>query len=343
MEGRLTKVKLRADEDSQIGSGHVMRCYALACKFRDAGWDITFYSKNIGAKTSERLKNRGLRLVIISLEAEFLNSIERSSIVVIDSYAYGDKEWSDLKNCNPKVTICIDDVRDVKYWADIIICPNEGIEYSRIQKRVNSSLFLGAKYSLIRPEIYEAKRKNVLDDERKGIVIANGGCKNIEWIRNTIGAIKDIGWKNSYITVISGHVKAATQLTVPNSCQTTERIRVEIGLSESAMSSIYSRSEVVIVPCSTMMLEAFILGCPVITGWVFENHRISLNYYSISGMCLSAGYLTNASKKRLSKSIDWIQDNRCEILTRQEIFTQNMHAGLDEIVKEIKCRLMTFV
>ena len=57
------KVCFRVDASSFIGSGHIMRCIALAEELNTLGSDVEFITRNYQGNLNGHIKDKGLKLV----------------------------------------------------------------------------------------------------------------------------------------------------------------------------------------------------------------------------------------------------------------------------------------
>ena len=119
------KVFIRADGSSQIGLGHLVRCSALAHMLKDH-FEITFYSKEIPDAMLAELNSNGFICHKIKNENEFFNQLNDKNIAVLDGYNFGTDYQKQVKDTGSKL-ICIDDLHDQKFLADLIINHAPGI------------------------------------------------------------------------------------------------------------------------------------------------------------------------------------------------------------------------
>ncbi len=56
---------IRADADGKIGTGHIMRCIALAQAWQDQGGEVTFISHCESDALKERIQSEGFRFIAL--------------------------------------------------------------------------------------------------------------------------------------------------------------------------------------------------------------------------------------------------------------------------------------
>jgi len=81
------KVFIRADGNSQIGLGHLVRCIALANMLKE-NFEIAFVCRDIPEDLKLDIEKVNMIVKIIEDERDFLNMIEPGSIVVLDNYEF---------------------------------------------------------------------------------------------------------------------------------------------------------------------------------------------------------------------------------------------------------------
>ena len=59
------KLYIRADGDGKIGTGHIMRCIALAQTWQDQGGEVTFISHCDSVPLKQRMHDEGISLIPI--------------------------------------------------------------------------------------------------------------------------------------------------------------------------------------------------------------------------------------------------------------------------------------
>ena len=161
---------IRADANVQIGTGHIMRCLALAQAWQDRGGKVTFISRCESKKIQERISDEGFDL--LSLEKPYphpsdlvqtlraLSTIQQQPTIknwlVADGYHFDSMYQKKIKEAGHKL-LWIDDYGHTDhYYADIVLNQNVSAEECFYKKRETSTrLLLGTHYVLLRREFIQ--------------------------------------------------------------------------------------------------------------------------------------------------------------------------------------------
>lgn len=155
---------IRADASISIGTGHVMRCLALAQACLAAGWEVTFLMGEGSPPLAQRVAEEGVAVIEQPLpwgtlaDAQqtiaLVNQIE-ADWVVVDGYHFGADYQKWLKEANLRVLAVDDYGHATHYWADIVL--NQNITASEelyTSRETYTKLLLGTRYVLLRKEFW---------------------------------------------------------------------------------------------------------------------------------------------------------------------------------------------
>ncbi|MDJ0677012.1 MAG: UDP-2,4-diacetamido-2,4,6-trideoxy-beta-L-altropyranose hydrolase [Calothrix sp. MO_167.B42] len=156
------KLVIRADASKQIGTGHVMRCLALAQAWQYAGGDVIFVMATKTPALEARLKSEGMEVVYIPVQIgsvedarETVNLTRKfnANWVVVDGYEFGG-EYQQIIKDNGLRLLMIDDYGHAEhYYADIVLNQNiSAHEGLYVNREPYTQLLLGVKYTLLRRE-----------------------------------------------------------------------------------------------------------------------------------------------------------------------------------------------
>lgn len=176
--------KFRAN--SEVGSGHLVRCGALASELRRRGAEVHFETDAIHSDASipiHRKMPEGLRF----------------DWVVFDDYALQKSDESVYRQISDRVLV-LDDHGVREHDADLIVDPSVSTGSSRRRARNPMvSFHAGADYLILRPEFVEARKSVVVRSRIKNVLVFFGGTdlKNlttplIVLLRNPPADLKDL-------------------------------------------------------------------------------------------------------------------------------------------------------
>ena len=183
------EIAIRTDASHAIGSGHLIRCMALANEMRNLGWNVVFVSSRRENKWIDLIKENRFECEVIETPVD-LGLIETSNQydsfsfkskehsenywqqdavetkqalegrliewLIVDHYGLDSRWESALRACTNNIMV-IDDLADRKHDCDILVDCVYGRTYDDYFGLVPSKcrMLLGTMYALIRPEFCE--------------------------------------------------------------------------------------------------------------------------------------------------------------------------------------------
>ena len=153
---------IRADSSMAMGTGHVMRCLALAQAWQDQGGEAAFVIADPSSATRARIEAERCGVLPISCAAgtdeDWTQTIalaleKEAGWIVVDGYQFGADYQSVLKSAGFKVLFLDDYGHARRYEADFILNQNAGANPDLYAKRApHTRLLLGSRYCLLRRE-----------------------------------------------------------------------------------------------------------------------------------------------------------------------------------------------
>jgi spore coat polysaccharide biosynthesis predicted glycosyltransferase SpsG len=254
-------------------------------------------------------------------------------IVVVDGYQFGEDFWQRLLAARPWRTVCIDDLRDIRYVSDLLICCNEGVSAGQFQLAQGTRLLLGGRYMLLRQEVRRAARMTQRPTPRRAVMLAAGGTRQEQWVTRMLRLLALIE-PHAKLWVLSGRRLPAGKVA-RRAGLGPGRVRFLSGLEPTGMLRLYRRARYLVAPASTMMLEAFAAGCPLISGWLAENQRNSLTFYERHGLIVNVGDLRALNRGLLERARDHARREAGRMIRRQRAYIAASQAGIKEIVRAV--------
>lgn len=267
------KIWFRADGNVQMGLGHLVRCSALADMLKDE-YIIHFVSQQIDPSIESDLLKSGFEVTRINSENEFLPMIKPTDLVVLDGYQFGTEYQKNLASLTIGL-ICIDDVIDKEFFADLIINQAPDASPSAYHAQPDTDFALGVDYCLLRNPFIEVAYRQYFpetspnNDQSNTVFICFGGSDAKNLTRTTYEFVKQQNLFTKIILVTGASYEHKIELDhlVQNDINTTHYHHID----SLKMAELMSLSTLKIVPSSGILYEALATGGKVISGYYTQN------------------------------------------------------------------------
>jgi UDP-2,4-diacetamido-2,4,6-trideoxy-beta-L-altropyranose hydrolase len=271
---------LRTEASVAIGTGHVMRCLALAQAWRDAGGHAIFAMADATPAVEERLRSEGFEVARSGVrvgsaadaeETARLAHKHNASWVVVDGYEFGAEYQASLKSCGLKVLFIDDNGHAGHYSADLVlnqnVYANEALYRSR---ELSTKLLLGPRFAMLRREFAawrDWKRETPVIVRKVLVTMGGSDPDNItERVLHVILAKRELE-----ATVVVGgsnpHLRELRKLV--------EQHRGTVHLVENAtnMPELIASADIAVAGAGTTSLEMCFLGLPAVLIVLADNQR----------------------------------------------------------------------
>src|SRR5262245_49913761 len=165
MESRSRRLLIRADASPEIGTGHVMRCLALAQAWHERGGEAILVTARSIDSLKPRLDEEGLPVRRLDDESGSLGDARATARLareigadwaVLDGYHFTAEYQRVLKAAAVRVLVIDDYGHAEHYWADAILNQNLHARESLYPSRKSDiRLLLGPRYTLLRREFWK--------------------------------------------------------------------------------------------------------------------------------------------------------------------------------------------
>jgi len=303
---------IRADANTHIGTGHVMRCLALAQAWQDNGGAVTFLMMPCSPSLEQRIRTEGMNVLTLTdppgsqedaaTTAEYAK-INEASWVVVDGYQFGAEYQRLLKvhNCN---VLFIDDYGHAEhYYADIVLNQNIYAEMSFYKNHEPYTRFLlGTKYVLLRREFlkWSGWHRDIPEVAQKILITLGGGdpdnitYKFVESLRTIdldgLEVKVIIGVTNPHVNVIREMVKDHSHITLINNAENIPELMAWADLAISAGGST--------------CWELAFMGLSFILYPITKNQIVFSESIHVGGFGINLGFNNNLSNDEIGKKIE---------------------------------------
>lgn len=295
------QILIRADASLKIGTGHVMRCLALANEARQRGWECTFVLRDPESdivKLIASFHHRVNKLVSLDYGEKIFSNVtanvnwlpvsqnqdanETAEIIhtlkpdwiIVDHYALDVTWFAIIKKSNIRVLV-IDDLGNRDFICDLLLNQNLGASAEKYDGKVpsNCNFLFGPTFALLRSEFRDWRERSLtgrLDRNIENILITMGGGDLENY---TLLVLKEITKskyaKNCGFTVIVGvsypYSKALNEFI------NSSELNISVLSKVDNMAEIMSNSDLCIGAAGSTSWERCCLGQPTITFSIANN------------------------------------------------------------------------
>jgi UDP-2,4-diacetamido-2,4,6-trideoxy-beta-L-altropyranose hydrolase len=315
----LEPLLIRADASPDIGTGHVMRCLALAEAWQDSGGKVFFVISCDSPALEVRLRNEGIQIFHINQKAGTLGDANetariahelRADWIVVDGYQFGAEYQKTIKDCGLSLLFIDDYGHADHYYADIVLNQNIYADMSFYKKyEPNTRLLLGTKYALIRKEFlkYSSWHRDIPETARK-ILVTLGGSDPDNVTLKVIKAVETVDIDGLEVIVVSGVANPHFDLI-----HETVKDLSNFTLIKNAenMSELMAWVDIAISAGGSTCLELAYLGTPFIALFIADNQKPVVQGFTAQNAAVNLGSGQLLTKKEISdmlkkviKSID---------------------------------------
>lgn len=266
------KIVFRADGDSAIGMGHFVRSLALADMVRGVGETI-FCTCNPNEYQREQILDVCDNIKVLPsgnphFEA-FLNFLEGDETVVLDNYFFDTDYQRAIKSKGCRL-ICIDDMHDNHYVADIVVNHALGLSENMFSTEPYTQLCLGLDWALLRKPFFYSFSQRV-DYKVDTVFVCFGGVDFFNLSMRTVAVCLNIPQITKINVVVGSSFKFID--SIYREYEENERVNIGLNLSAKELRDMMSESDFAIVPASTVLWEALAVGLPCVYGFYVDNQR----------------------------------------------------------------------
>jgi Spore coat polysaccharide biosynthesis protein, predicted glycosyltransferase len=314
---------IRADATPAMGTGHVMRCLALAQAWRDQGGAIVFFTATENRRLITRLVQEGCEVVPVprphpdAADRELL--LQRAAAcppvwLVLDGYHFDASYAEPLRQQGVRLLVIDDTAHQKRYAADVLLNQNFGAQGLTYAGDPQAVLLLGPTYALLRREILQQRpgeRKQMPDYRR--LLITLGGSDPRGLTSRVIRAVGESNLRNSLIYVVIGPANPRVDDVRRQVKETEQRVvtrNLRFQVNEQAdMAEIFATSDLAISAAGSTTWEILHYGIPAVLITAAANQRGIVENLSQAGYVERAPCDEDLDERGLAELIDRIIAN----------------------------------
>jgi UDP-2,4-diacetamido-2,4,6-trideoxy-beta-L-altropyranose hydrolase len=264
---------IRCDASVAMGTGHAMRCLALAESWQDEGGHAVFAMAEATPAVEERLRQSGADVVRLEAtagsDADSVLTRECAARVggkacVVDGYQFDAAYQAQIKNAGLKQLFVDDNAHASYYCADWVLNQNAHATAALYPNRESSTrLLLGPRYALLRREFggYRRWQRQVPQAARQVLVSLGGSDPNNAALR-VVEALGMLPERELRTTVVVGG--SSPHRTSLEQAAAGAGSRIAFVQNVSNMPELMAAADAAVLSSSSTALEACFLGLPAL-------------------------------------------------------------------------------
>jgi UDP-2,4-diacetamido-2,4,6-trideoxy-beta-L-altropyranose hydrolase len=299
---------VRADADTARGSGHVMRCVALAEAWCARGGAAYFLSRCVNDSLRERIQRAGAKFLPLAgdadLEATFTSIREiNASFVVLDGYDFDLSHQRALRSAGYRIMVIDDSARLPRYETDVLLNQNLGAERLEYNANSGAALLLGPQYALLRREfsVWRSRLHTVPETARK-ILVTLGGSDPDNVTLKVIQAVRQLEIARLQIRVVVGPVNP--HLDELRDAAAAFPGRIELLSCITEMAPLMAWADVAVTGAGSTCWELACVGLPAVALVIAENQRAIAEELSAARVVFNLGWHQELSPERIACTVD---------------------------------------
>lgn len=302
---------VRVDANTRMGTGHLMRCLALAQAWKDSGGKGVFVTARNSKSLLERLGNEGFSVHVLDkaypdphdweVTKEVLDMYP-DAWVVLDGYHFDPAYQQRVKEAGHQLLV-IDDMAHLEhYYADIVLNQNLHAEQLNYSCEPYTQLLLGTQYVLLRREFlqWQSWKREIPEVARKVLVTLGGGDPDNATLK-IIKAMNKVKLQDLEVKVVIG----SSNLHMASLKEAVHHSPFTIHLLPSVenMPELMAWADVAISSGGTTCWEMAFMGLPAIVGQIAQVENLLVSGLKQLGLFLHTGWFAQLSIEDLAEVI----------------------------------------
>jgi UDP-2,4-diacetamido-2,4,6-trideoxy-beta-L-altropyranose hydrolase len=303
---------IRSDASVSIGTGHVMRCLALAQAWQDEGGRVIFAITESTPALDKRLGAEGIDVVHLEAspgsdsDANWVVKLageQDASWIVVDGYQFAGSYQRAIKSAGHKLCFIDDNGHAEDYSADIVLNHNAHAREGLYPHRAShTELLLGPKYALLRREFrrWRTWQREIPTLGTKLLVTVGGSDPNNVTLR-VIEALQLVKVKNLQVVVVVGGSNPNAAVIERASHQAGQGAKVVFDVNN--MPELLAWADVAIAAAGIVSWEICALALPAILFPAAPNQEATADHLRNVGAARVLPEIVNCSAIDLANEI----------------------------------------
>jgi UDP-2,4-diacetamido-2,4,6-trideoxy-beta-L-altropyranose hydrolase len=292
----------------QIGTGHVMRCLALAQSWKRSGGNVTFLLPEGSPGIEQRIRGEGFLAEALAPEQfadavvdRMLHSKQRAA--VLDGYGFGAREQTRLSQAGTAVLTVDDYGHAAEYPVRWVLNQNAHAHSEMYARRANNTrLLLGPAYALLRDEFLPwLGWMRTTAEKASKILVTIGGSDPDNLSARVLESLALLEDENLQVVLVAGSSNPHLQTLQSKIKQSPVRVRLVQDARE--MPALMSWADVAVSAAGGTAYELCYMGLPSLLWVIADNQRQVAERLSTVSAAVHAGAAHDFNARRFAEDM----------------------------------------
>lgn len=264
---------VRADASVRWGTGHVMRCLALAQAWQDLGGRALFLMAETTDAVGQYLRLQGIEVVSVAGEPAGHDDVQQlkqaatrhgAEWVILDGYHFDANYQHELKS-DPLKLLWVDDQGTRGCTADLVLNQNSNAHESMYPERGSyTRLLLGTSYVLLRRQFLAAcRQKREIPSRAQRLLITMGGSDPDNLTALAMQALRFVKTAGLRSIIVAGASNPHFDDLQRSASAAGDAI--ELRSATSSMPELMQAADMALIAGGGTLWELLFMGCPVLS------------------------------------------------------------------------------
>lgn len=326
---------IRVDASLLIGTGHVMRCLALAQAWQDTGGRAIFGMALESQSLEARLREEAMDIIHLpekpgsiddALQTTDFALNERATWVVVDGYQFNAEYQRIIKDAGLNLLFIDDYGHADHYYADLILNQNiysHGGLYANREAYVR--LLLGTKYVLLRREFSKWQNwKRDIKETAGKVLVTLGGADPDNVTLKIVKSLNKLNNSNIEVEIVVG--PSNPNIETLNKALLSGPCTMSILQNVDNMPELMAWADVAISAGGSTCWEMAYMGLPFLTIVLSDNQKDIARGLNEIEIAENLGWSYDLSEDHIIRSLSDIITNR----KRRLRFSNNGNSLVDQ-------------
>jgi UDP-2,4-diacetamido-2,4,6-trideoxy-beta-L-altropyranose hydrolase len=308
----------RTDAIAATGTGHAMRCLALAEALGVHGAASRFLMTGVPPLLAVRIAREGIAIephehpLGSDADAEATVAAARrmgAGWIVLDGYAFSDVYIEILQSAGVP-TLVIDDLGNLSRYACAVVVNQNLHAGATLYPKVAPStrLLLGTRYMMLRREFWryhDARRMACTGSSR--VLVSMGGSDPQDHASRVIEALERLAPRGLEATVVVGAANPRLEALRKRAFASSATIALRHNVED--MAALMRDADLAVAAAGTTVWELAYMGVPMLLGSTVEAERVLARRLADHQGCHYVGDFQDCTPEKLARAIERLVDD----------------------------------